>query len=546
MTPRTSPGPLLLAVVLFVALCTTLLVAATAACDGRLTYALDSAYVHLSIARNVSQHATWGVTPDAFTPASAAPLWTALLSVATLISGPRPGWPLVLSLVAGLATLVMADRIVRLFAPRASRLATMAILACVVLFTPLAPLAFTGQEHLLVAACTLAFAMAAARALEEPEDLAPLGPRPDGLLAGYAVLLVAAGFEGLWVVLSAAILLALRGKHRLAWIATLGGLGPIMCYGMLSLSQGWFSLPTPLLLEGHVPSSLSTSAIPGIAAAEELFSAPHLLVLVVASFVLLGRTAPNAAPDRARALLLLFIGATLLHMQFARTGWMHGLAAHLAALGVVAVGVRLSTRHPFQFSFSSPIDISGAAAQADLVRRRRRTLLVLVVLVPLLHRGLLAIHRLPRMATRVYEQQMQLGRFLAGSYRGASVAVDDVGAVCWLAPVHCCDLMGFTSADVARQRMAGEWSAKSIDALTRSRHVRIAVLHEGAFASLPSSWQRVATWTLPAGEGQPPEVLSFFACEPGERAELERALDDFRDQLRRPVTAAFDRPKRRE
>src|SRR5262245_10580406 len=45
---------------------------------GHLAYAIDDGGIHLSIARNLGLHGTWGVVPDHFQSASSSPLWTVL------------------------------------------------------------------------------------------------------------------------------------------------------------------------------------------------------------------------------------------------------------------------------------------------------------------------------------------------------------------------------------------------------------------------------------------------------------------------------------
>src|SRR5437773_11285307 len=43
---------------------------------GHLAYAIDDGGIHLSIARNLGLHGTWGVVPHQFQSASSSPLWT--------------------------------------------------------------------------------------------------------------------------------------------------------------------------------------------------------------------------------------------------------------------------------------------------------------------------------------------------------------------------------------------------------------------------------------------------------------------------------------
>ena len=78
---------------------------------GYLVYALDDAYIHLSIAKNLSHFGIWGVTRYGFTPASSSLLWTLLLSLAFSLVGMHQIVPLLLNLVFSLLVLVAVDAI---------------------------------------------------------------------------------------------------------------------------------------------------------------------------------------------------------------------------------------------------------------------------------------------------------------------------------------------------------------------------------------------------------------------------------------------------
>lgn len=52
-------------------------------------YALDDAYIHMAMAKNLAHHGVMGATRFEFTSSSSSPLWTLLLTVAFVVSGVR-------------------------------------------------------------------------------------------------------------------------------------------------------------------------------------------------------------------------------------------------------------------------------------------------------------------------------------------------------------------------------------------------------------------------------------------------------------------------
>src|SRR6185436_17091297 len=71
--------------------------------EGHLVYALDDAYIHMAIAKNLALHGVWGVQAGTFSSSSSSPLWTLLLSGWFRAAGVSDAAPLVLNTLLGVA-----------------------------------------------------------------------------------------------------------------------------------------------------------------------------------------------------------------------------------------------------------------------------------------------------------------------------------------------------------------------------------------------------------------------------------------------------------
>lgn len=83
--------------------------------ERHFTYALDDAYVHMAIAKNLAHTGVWGVTPFAFSGASSSPAWVVLLGLSYRLWGASEFLPLFLNLAAGVTALLVATRILRCY-----------------------------------------------------------------------------------------------------------------------------------------------------------------------------------------------------------------------------------------------------------------------------------------------------------------------------------------------------------------------------------------------------------------------------------------------
>ena len=131
--------------------------------EGHFTYVLDDAYITMAMAKNMVLHGNWGPSPHAFASCASSPAWALLETAVFYLFGPREIIPFILNLLAGTALIFIAWRI--LVRHGVGSLPCFAMLAAIILLTPMAPVACTGLEHLLHAAIALAMLDAAGRAL---------------------------------------------------------------------------------------------------------------------------------------------------------------------------------------------------------------------------------------------------------------------------------------------------------------------------------------------------------------------------------------------
>jgi hypothetical protein len=489
--------------------------------DGRFVYVLDDAYIHMAVAKHMAQNGVWGITRGAFTSLSSSPLWTLLLASVFRLAGPGELLPLAMNGIAALAVLGWFHVLMlRIGLPSAQRFF---LLLAFLFLTPLTSAVFTGQEHVLHVGLALWLAWAAARALAPAA-----GEGTPAILAVClpAFLATSARYESAFLVAAAALLFFIKREYRNGTLTALAGALPIFIYGAVSAAFGWSWLPTSILLKGNTPdwhSPAKIAASLGYAGYRQLLSTPHLLFPVLGALLLLIFATVRASLFRSRAAVLaaLFTLTTLLHLQYARTGWFYRYEAYLVGLGVLTLAAGLP-------------GLRASWRPLSAVPKALAAVLCVAAGLPLAVRGYGALVSVPAASRNIYEQQIQTATFLHLYYDGQSVAANDIGAINFFADLRCLDLWGLASRDVAALKLHGRYTTDAIASLARSAGARIAVVYDPWFLSyggLPVSWIKAGTWRIRDNIVCGVDTLSFYALSPEEAESLKTHLREFAPHL---------------
>jgi hypothetical protein len=482
------------------------LLLALRATGGEVAYPLDDAYIHLAMAKTLVQHGVWGIHEHAFSSSSSSPLWLLVLAAGIWSLGDATWLPLALASSTALVLLFVVDRIWRRLgiaaAPRALGLGAL------VLAVPLSTLALTGMEHCLHALLAVLFVERAATALAAgPGE----GRRAGAAAVLVAPFLVAARFEGLFLVAPAALLFWRRLGLRPAVLLGATAALPVLALGLLSWSQGHFFLPNSIALKaGDVPvPGLSPARRGVLSGIRAVTGHGHAGTLLLAAAWAAWRIRRHQ-DARLRAPLLCFATGLVLHAYLARFGWFFRYEAYLIVLGIAAV-VPAAVHAP-------PAGSRGVRLLGWFV--------LLFCIGAFAHRSWRALKDPPNACRHTFLQNVQVGRFLAAHCQGQAVAVNDIGAVSWLGGVRAVDLVGLADIEVARQRRARGFDAAFVDRLARSRGVRLAVVYANWFPDqLPAHWQRIGAWTVERPFWSP--TVTFFAADADAAAPLREALAGF-------------------
>ena len=259
--------PLVAAVAIFISLLFLTLNKSLALNHGRFVYALDDAYIHMSIAKNFALHGVWGVTRYHFSSSSSSILWTLILAVLDKIFGVKEHFPLTLNIVFSLGSLVI---FYWLFNKHFSPAQSFLLLFAYIFLLPVMPLIFSGMEHLLQILLVVSLAWSISEKIWNNERLS-------GAILLIASMAVATRYESLFVIGVYCVILILNRQWKDAALLFFAGAAPVVIYGLFSLANGWFFLPNSLLLKGTPPSANFSFWINVI---NKIILAPYLLVLV--------------------------------------------------------------------------------------------------------------------------------------------------------------------------------------------------------------------------------------------------------------------------
>jgi hypothetical protein len=461
-------------------------------------------------------------------------LWIILLSACYRAFG--VGEMALLLLNLGCAVLLLAIVYTILQRRGVPPLSTFAALLLLIFVTPLTALIFSGMEHTLQTAIVISVSYVAAEELAKRH----IGPNRGNSLLFWllAPLVTFIRFEGLFLVVVVGGLLLFRKRIMTACAWGALAVFPVVVYAYISRSHGWYWLPNTVILKGHWQALGSPGAAISTLARVTIMNymfAPHLvaLMLLVLGLEVYGNEEKESVWESTHVLAYIFVGTSLLHLSFAATGWFFRYEAYLVGLGIVVV----------------LLEISDLVTKRKLIVRIRREmiwrnaaaiLLAIILLSPLFYRAAAAFINTPKASTNTFQQQYQMGLFLKRYYQGSTVAVNDLGAVNFFADLHCLDLCGLASMEVAELIRQGRYQTEYMRRITKQENVKIAMVYDtwfsgGRYCKLPAEWTRVGQWTIPNNVIASSETVSIYAIDASERDRLVENLRDFSSQLPREV-----------
>ncbi|MDB5034673.1 MAG: hypothetical protein JWQ98_1914 [Chlorobi bacterium] len=491
--------------------------------DGHLIYALDDPYIHMSMAKNFVRHGVLGVTPYGFSSSSSSPLWLSILIGVYTVFGVGELAPMILNVLAAIALLGIVHAVLRRLGLEEWSIA--AVLISVIVFFPLPTIIFLGLEHIVHACLSVAALYLAARALSADAGDTK-GSRALTWLLVLTPLLAAIRYEGALLAGMIALLLLLRRRYLPAFLVPILAALPIVIYGLISRSHGWLFFPNPILLKGNLPSLGSFGGIVRFFRDGfylQLIHNSHMQVLLLLLACGAVATLRRGAGVWSREVMMIAIatGTVMLHLQFAGIGWFHRYEAYLIAMALVALAPLVREL------------LAGISARSGVAVRLAGVFMLIIGALPFLHRGL-KVMVTPRATANIYQQQYQMGLFLARYYPGASVAANDIGAITFLGDIHLLDTWGLGSLEPALMKRAGTYTIDTVARLCASRGVKLAIVYDSwlrELGGMPPSWTRVGMWTIPQNVVCGDSTVSFYAVDPSERDSLVQRLRAFAPSL---------------
>jgi hypothetical protein len=488
--------------------------------QGHLVYAFDDTYIHMAMAKNAALHGVWGITRYGFSGSTSSPLWTFLLLITYVLFGVNEVSPFVLNVLFSTVAVVVSYLIIRRHI--ASRLGVFAACLLVVFVTPLPTLTFVGMEHVLHAVLTLSFVYLSARALSSAPGL----PRSSfAVLVTLAPLVVAVRYEGVFVVSVVCVLLVLKRHKLLAGVIGTAALLPVTAYGIWSLSKGWFLLPNSVLLKSSAPSLTVVGivrALLGTSAWAHAWALPDVLCLLITTLLLLlFHLKRKAAWSATMYALAIFFGTTFLHLEYASAGWFYRYEAYLVLLGVVVIAAAMGDLH-----LGKP---AWRISREALARYAAAALLLVLMARPLGLRAVTSLRNTPQATKNIFEQQYQMGLFLEKYYRGKPVAVNDIGAVAFLANTKLLDLVGLGSMAPARLKRRNRIDPEQADSLARQQGVVVVIVYPRWFSI--EKWREVGQWRISDNVVCASNIVSICAVDSSASDGLIENLRAFAGEL---------------
>jgi hypothetical protein len=496
---------------------------------GVFMYPLDDAFIHLEIAHHLSTEGVWGINNNEFGSASSSLLYTLILTVfrffseSTLI-------PFIVNCIAGVLTVISVQR--WLSKQGMNGLSQVFILSTALFLTPLLTMIMSGMEHTIQCLLSFLFIFHFSGWLEE--YLADRKKKLPFSIILIGALLALVRYEGLFLIGIAGLLLLYYRNFRDAFILGFAALLPVILFGIYSLSKGSYFLPNSVLVKTDTPSSGIVSYLSNILLEKLTFAKLGMAALATQRWLFILPLLYLVFRKHMRPsygfILLFLIGATVLQLALAATGWLYRYEAYLFFSSLIITCV-LCIKHGREL-----------LKEKQFFTRLVFAAVVFFLFFPILLRGATALVKTKQACINIYEQQYQMARFSQKYYFNEPISANDIGAVAYYTNSKIIDLWGLGTFEVAKSRKEKYWTASFLDSLSKKNQVKMAMAYDVWFNdSLKNHWQKVASWQIQNNVICGDDEVSFYAVDSSHIPLLKQQLAEFQSSLPSTISVKYFR-----
>jgi hypothetical protein len=140
------------------------------------------------------------------------------------------------------------------------------------------------------------------------------------------------------------------------------------------------------------------------------------------------------------------------------------------------------------------------------------------------------------MTNNIYEQQIQIARFVDKYYNEKIIGLNDIGAVSYYTEANVVDLLGIANLQVSGKVRRNKYYSKDVTELAESSGIKISIVYESLLSSdysslIPAEWIKAGDWTITNNLAAGYDKVSIYAVNEDEYAALINNLKSFSKNL---------------
>jgi len=490
----------------------------TSRTGGVFFYTLDDAYIHMAMAKNFSLYGVWGITKYGFTSCSSSPLWTLMLSLFYAVFGIKDIFPFILNILFSSLTAYFVFLFTKKFTD--NLITQAAVLLFILFYTPLVSVMFTGLEHsmqsfFIVLCCYYLY-----------EFLSGSNRKAAGIMLPVSVMLLTASrYEGMFAAAGIFLVLVLKKKYLAGIMVVLFSFFPVLIFGVISVSKGWYFFPNSVLLKsstGAGDAGLNAIGFINPQFFQLLWAYKRIMILLLVSGIMYFVLKSEEDSQVLRAMTIVFFIATVLHINFAKLGSLLRYEMYIMTFGILLNSILV-----IKF-----LKNKNKAAKISVYA------FVIGIALLFSFSTYKAVSDVPVASANIYQMQYQMSRFINKYYKDGYIALNDIGAVNYYCDIHCIDMWGLADREAAELRRKGKYNTEEINRINRERKTEIAIIFDTWFekyGGMPNNFYKSGTWRIPENITCGSDAVTFYATDSISFKKLDKNLWEFNSELNEKV-----------